>query len=156
MDQEIIARYMRASELTKQGMARQAALGKPQGPVPLGYRNCRSGGMKAVELADPETVRLIQETFALAADGLPLRKILAEMTERGLKSRHGKPLGPSALWGILTNPFYIGKICFNNTLIESQHKPLIDVETFNRSQVKFSHHRRNLGTKPINQVTNVT
>ena len=149
MDQELITRYARASELIKDGMARQAALGKPQGPAPLGYRNVRYGGVKTVETADPETVRLIQEAFALAASGLPLRKVLAKMTERGLRSRHGKPLGTSALWGILTNPFYCGLMRLNGALIPGRHVAIIERKAFGEAQDRLQNHRKNFGTPPV-------
>jgi site-specific DNA recombinase len=123
-------------------MARQAALGKPQGPVPLGYRNVQIGGMKAVELAESDTVRFVQEAFVLAAKGTPLRKVLAEMTARGLRSRHGKRLTSTSLHRILTNPFYLGALAYQGKIIPGRHEPIVTADIFEKVQDGLHDRRR--------------
>jgi site-specific DNA recombinase len=63
-----------------------------------------------------------------------LRTILADITRRGLRSKHGNPIGVSALWKILTDPLYTGMIQYKGELIQGNHQPLITRECFDSVQ----------------------
>ena len=111
-------------ELSRRGMARKAASGVLPCCAPVGYRNVR----KRIE-ADPVLAPLVRESFErAAASALPLRALLAEMTEKGLVSRSGKPLKVSAFWYMLRNPFYAGMVNWKGEMIPGSHQPLVSQE----------------------------
>lgn len=113
-------------ELASQGLERKARSGVHPGRAPLGYKNVGKG----IEI-DPETAPLVREAFKRAAiPGMSLRMVLREMTARGLRSRNGKPLSISAIWYVLRNPFYVGKVCWRGILIPGSHDWLISCELF--------------------------
>ncbi len=59
-----------------------------------------------------------------------LRTILSQLTPRGLVSRNGKAMGPSALRAMLRNPFYTGRIRYCGVLVPGRHEALIDDDLF--------------------------
>jgi site-specific DNA recombinase len=110
-------------KLASQGMAAKAARGEYPSAAPLGYKNVRTPEGTRLEI-DPETAPLVREAFRLHAQGLSIRKILRIVTERGLRSKHGKPLGPSALHHMLSNPVYHGVIMWNGQKANGAHQPI--------------------------------
>ncbi len=131
-------------KLASEAMAEKAERGEWPGQAPLGYVNTCDAGRNIVT---PDTKRalLIQRAFFLAENPtLSLRKILAEITEHGLLSKRGKPLGVTTLWNILTDPFYTGTFLYKGEYIEGKHQPLI-------SQVAFDLVQKNLATRQRNK-----
>jgi len=61
---------------------------------------------------------------------MSLRAILQRVTGLELTSRNGKILGTSALRGILTNPFYMGKVRHNGFVRSGKHEMIIDERLF--------------------------
>ncbi len=131
--ENIYKEYFReAGKLSKQAMEQKAKAGDMPGCAPVGYLNKTERGRKYVAV-DEAKAQLVQETFELAAEGnLSLRKILKIVTEKGLTSRNGKTLGVSALWKILTNPFYMGLVTFNGEEYPGNHQPIITKEAFQK------------------------
>lgn len=124
-------------------MAEKAKRGELPGCAPVGYRNVWTGGEKSV-VFDEKLAPLVRETFELAAEGThPLRKILAVMTEKGLVSRTGGNLSVSSLWGILTNPFYIGMMRYGDEVVAGRHERSVSDETFERVNRNLMSRRRN-------------
>jgi hypothetical protein len=124
-------------------MKEHAEQGKLMCAAPVGYKNAFAGSEKTVEI-DPETAPVVKEAFQLAATGKhSLRRLLAILTPKGLASRNGKRLQASSLWGILTNPFYVGYIRFNGKLIKGRHNSIIDQATFDSVQKVLRKNRRN-------------
>lgn len=77
---------------------------------PVGYR-INLDGPRAKAEPDPVLAPPVREAFErYATGGCSLRKLLAEMTAKGLVSRSGKPMGVSGLHTVLTNPFYSGQV----------------------------------------------
>jgi site-specific DNA recombinase len=125
------------------GMAAKAGRGEPAGPVPLGYKKVRprDGGVH-VEL-DEAVAPLVREAFRLAAlRANNLRAVVAALSERGLASKRGVPLSATALWRILTNPFYFGRIRYADETLEGVHEPLVTEAEFNRVQERLADRRR--------------
>ena len=50
----------------------------------------------------------IRQAFLMASEGLPVRKIVAELSERGLVAPNGRPFTVSTLWRHLRDPGYAG------------------------------------------------
>lgn len=109
--------FAMTGKLASKAMLRKAESGVSPGCAPVGYRNVTLDHMPTIEL-DQNVAPLIRESFKLAATGkYSLRTIQKIMAEKGLTSRNGKPLGVSALWNILTNPYYAGLICHQGKLL---------------------------------------
>lgn len=108
------------------GMREKAERGIMPGCAPLGYINAVIGGERVI-VPDPGTAPLVRKAFELATTGrYSLRKLLSVMTSKGLVSRNGKPLGASALWTVLTNPVYAGRIRYNGELLPGRHEAIVD------------------------------
>jgi hypothetical protein len=120
---EAIRRDM--SERVKRGMKRLEERGGFAHAAPLGYRNVRDREKGAMVEIDPDMAPFVRQAFELAAAGRPVREILRVMTAKGLRSRRGKPLGPSALRGILTNPFYLGRTKRGGSSAPAAHGPIV-------------------------------
>jgi hypothetical protein len=103
---ERIKAARRAEHRAKQqmGIKRKLASGEGYGAAPVGYINRRVGDRAWIE-PDPVTFPLIQEARQLHATGrYSLRQLCAVMAEKGLRSRNGKVVGPSAMWWMLKSP----------------------------------------------------
>lgn len=110
---------------------------------PVGYV-IDDNGPRARAVPDPLLAPLVREALELYASGdYSIRKLLNTMTEKGLVSRSGKPMGASGLHAMLTNPFYCGRVRWGGELIESGHEPLIGPETFDRVQRLMRQNRYN-------------
>jgi hypothetical protein len=127
--------------LASQAMELKACLGDLPGCAPVGYRNLRTNLGTSIEL-DSKLAPLVREAFARAEAGVAVRKILVGLAPEGLVSRSGKPMGVSALWGVLTNPFYAGKIRYKGELLQGNHKAMIEAELFERVQRRLAQKRR--------------
>ncbi len=131
------------ADRVKKALAVKAENGESVGCAPVGYLNVRrTDGTTTVEV-DPTMAPLIREAFAMAAKSrTSLRKILAELTLKGLASRNGKQIGPSGLLAILTNPFYIGMVRHRNELHQGTQEPLITATVFEKVRERLSQRRR--------------
>jgi site-specific DNA recombinase len=126
-------------------MQRKAESGVFPGCPPVGYLSERIGSTTRIVL-DHRQVGNIQRTFELAdRKDYSLRKMLEIVTAKGLRSRNGKVLGSSALWGILTNPFYTGMLRYDGKLSMGTHQALVSKQRFERIQEKLLKRRRNSG-----------
>lgn len=127
-----------------EAMADKALAGGWPGQAPLGYCNVWNG-QKRVIAVDLRRAPLIQRAFLLAEQpGTSLRLILADLTEQGLVSKRGKPLSVSAMWHILTDPFYVGRFQYRGELLQGTHQPLITQASFDRVQANLSKRRRRM------------
>ena len=139
---ELQDRYHRVrSELAKQARTARVEAGECPGPAPLGYRNIVIGSRRTVGI-DPTTAPLIIEAFRMAAQRKSsLRKILTELSPRGLLGRSGRAMGVSSLQAVLTNPFYAGFIRHRGHLVRGVHQPLISQSLFDRVQSRLFRRR---------------
>lgn len=119
-------------EMIRSGMRRKAEAGGVAGCAPVGYINRRLGDRAWVEI-DPVQGPLVREAFELMATGeYSLRKLLAIMTKKGLRSRNGKPMGVSGLWSMLNNPFYISHMRYGMTELHGHQAPLVSRALFTK------------------------
>lgn len=142
-DRQWLADHHRyTGKLASEAMRGKALSGDMPGCAPVGYLNVRDGERRLIAL-DPVQAPLIREAFELAAEGsLSLRNILAVVTEKGLVSRNGRPMGVSGLWNVLTNPFYTGKIIYKGEILPGNHLPIIGIELFRAAQNKINERRK--------------
>lgn len=126
----------------KQVMKSRAQRGFLPGPVPLGYVLRFDGGIGSIE-PDTEMAPFIIAAFKRASTGREsLRRTLAILTEQGLRSRTGKPLSVSALWTILTNPFYTGMIRYKEEMLPGSQPPLISQELYEKVRQRLHERQR--------------
>jgi site-specific DNA recombinase len=86
----------------------------------------------------------VREAFGLAATGeYSLRRLLTVMTEKGLLSRNGRPMGISSFWKMLSNPYYLGQVRYNNELILGSHEAMTNRESFDLAQAYIALRCRN-------------
>ena len=120
------------------------------GFVPLGYE--ASERTLVINEVEAETVRSI---FRLYLELGTVRRVKEEADRLGLttklrqgssgKMRGGRPLSRGALYKLLSNPLYAGKIAHKGAVHEGQHEAIIDAETWEAVQVKLAsntHDRR--------------
>jgi transposase len=118
----------------------QLRAGEWPGPAPVGYRNGWDG-QKGKVVIDEAIAPQIQDAFRLAArQGSSIRKVLVELTPRGLFSRFGKPMSVATLQRVLHNPFYAGLIAHEGQFITGKHQALVSKSLFRRVQRQL--HRR--------------
>ena len=126
----------------RDGMKRKAEAGGKPGCTPVGYRNRRDQDGTAYVEVDPVQGPLVREAFEMATEAWSVRRILKHLTTKGLRSRHDKELTAMSLYRILTNPFYCGKIRFNEQLLPGIHEITIEESTFWHVQRSMSCKRR--------------
>ena len=123
--------------------------GGTHGCARLGYKNVGEGSRRWVE-PDGETFDLLKWCFNAYATGeWSVEALVAEATERGLRTRGGpntprRPVSVAAMHRLLTSPYYTGIVVYNGVSYEGKHEPLVDPETWLRVQEILSSKRQGL------------
>ncbi len=117
------------TEKAKVAMRQKAESGIMPGRVPVGYKNALWRGEKYVAL-DSARDWQVRALFLFIRNGASIRKAGLHACGLGLRSRDGKPLGPSSIYAILTNPFYTGMLRYKGELIEGKHEAIVSQELF--------------------------
>jgi hypothetical protein len=114
-------------DVHKRGMIEGAKKGKLMARPPFGYKVIE--GKLIVDEQNSQNVRLIFEDFA---NGKSLNQLSMQygISVNGIKK-------------ILKNFTYLGKIKFNNEIIQGNHQPLISAELFNRVQSIIDRQNKN-------------
>ena len=122
------------SEETKKGQIEKLNQGwLPQKP-PLGYKTTGEKGHK-IHILDTTKAPLIKKMFELYATGnYSLSTLNKKMYQIGLKTNGENKLVRSRLAELLSDPFYYGKIRWNNKIYNGKQEPTITEELFNRTQ----------------------
>lgn len=127
------------SENVKRGYRTKIEKGWRPSVAPLGYRNDKETRTTVPDGIHFETM---QRLFRLALTGsYTVRELLRIVTEDWVyrlpedKRYKGKTLSRSAIYRILSNPFYAGYFLWNGRLYKGKHEPMITMEEFNRLQV---------------------
>ncbi len=112
------------------------------GYPPLGYTP--NGRTLLIHETEAETVRTL---FALYLELGSVRLLKAEVDRRGIVSKRwvtatgkawgGKPKSRGALYHLLSNPLYIGRIVHRGTEHPGQHPAIIDPDTWARVQAQL-------------------
>jgi DNA invertase Pin-like site-specific DNA recombinase len=138
------------AEKITDGRTTKAKLGGTPGRVPLGYLNRRrwdgANDIRYVEV-DPERAPHIQWAFQAYATGeWPIKKLTEELYRRGLRTKPTPKRAPgkvsiSTVHLFLRNPYYIGRVRFQNVEYQGDHPTLIPNELFERVQQELTAHR---------------
>ena len=146
----------------KKGLDQRAHEGKHTGGIPFGYESCWIRGEKDEKTlrCNPEHPAgihvhstegsTVTELFKRYASGsTTLSQLALWMNEQGFRTRNMHKLpGPdgtlsaeprlfttASIRGILHNPFYTGKVKYNDELFPGTHEPLVSQEIFDTVQV---------------------
>lgn len=122
------------SENVKKGQKEKISEGWLPTKPPLGYKTMGEKGHKT-HLVDEAKAPFIRKMFGLYATGnFSLKKLTATMLQEGLRNNYGHKPSKSRIHQLLKDPFYIGKIRWNDEVYEGKHEPIISQEIFDRVQ----------------------
>jgi site-specific DNA recombinase len=126
-----------ATEVLK-GTVKKAERGGTPGRAVIGYLNVRrivNGRESRTVEVDALRGPLMAWAFeAYATSEWTIRKLLAELTHRGLRSFSGKPLTVSHLHSLLRHPYYMGVVRYRGVLYPGKHEALVTPETWHEVQ----------------------
>lgn len=137
-----------ANEVAK-GMLQKAQSGGTIGKAPLGYLNSRAfenGREARIVTLDPDRAPLMKWAFETYATGeWTIRKLLAELTERGLtapatRPKPERPIAVSHLNRLLRSRYYIGEVRYQGVWYPGNHEALVDHATWQRVQDALDAH----------------
>lgn len=129
-------------ERTKDKVYAARRKGKWTGGMPvLGYDVAPEGGRLLVNEEEAEQVRGI---FQIYLDKQSLIATIKELEERGWATkrwktrsgheRGGKAFKLNSLHRLLTNPIFTGQVVFQGAVYEGEHKPIVDLNTWQATQ----------------------
>ncbi len=123
------------SEEIKKGQAEKLAQGILPTKSPLGYKTVGESGHK-IHIIDEQKAPLVKKMFNLYASGTySLSKLVDTMYKEGLRTHSGNKLVKSRMSDVLSDPFYCGKMRWNNIIYDNgQHEPLISEDVFKKVQ----------------------
>jgi site-specific DNA recombinase len=146
-------------ERTRDKMAAARKRGKWIGGTPvLGYDIDREAKRLVVNEQEAELVRSI---FGAYLETESLIRTVAELDKRGIRmkswtskkgrSHGGKPFDKSALWRLLTNVVYVGKVRYGGEVYEGEHEGLLEPALFERAQGLIGRNGRTYGANVRNR-----
>lgn len=121
------------AENVRDGLLRRAESGKWNGPKwnpPYGYRYVIGGTIEPIP-EEAEMVRLCFQWFIREKWGTS--KIAKVLNTRGItrdRSKPGSQWHQSKIWDMIQNPVYVGLLVAGEKLVQGNHEPLIDRETW--------------------------
>lgn len=99
----------------------------------LGYKK----GEDKKYVVDEATAPIVQRIFNDYADGKPIKKIVNELNEQGVKTAHDKKFTINGLRSILKNKAYTGLYHFGDIYINGGMPVLVSEELYKRVQERF-------------------
>jgi hypothetical protein len=117
------------------------------GRVPIGYDVID----KTLVVSEVEAQR-VRHVYIRYVELECVRKLKEELDAEGYigKARkikgtnvHGKPFSRGALYALLKNPLYIGKVRHQGTLYEGQHAAILDTSLWERAQTLLKENKSN-------------
>ena len=145
------------SERTRDKIAMARKQGKWSGGRPiLGYDLAPEGGRLVINPAEAEQVRTIFELYLHYRSVLD---VIAELDRRDWTNKTwvtnkghvhpGKPFDKNAIYNLLRNPVYIGKIRHHENIYEGEHEAIVDEALYEQVQDALSNHRHVGKTLPF-------
>lgn len=141
------------SQEVRRGMRQKALQGGYNNRPPIGYKKER--GPHTIPYIDNEYADMVRMIFHLYADEhLSASEIAFKINDMGYRTRSGRKWESRNIWDMITNPFYIGKIRWNNVenrskklegdtiIVDGKHEPLIDKELFDKANAYYKKCRR--------------
>ena len=141
------------AERTIRGMKESATLGRWNHKPPLGYISGLDAFGKKTILSDKENAPFIKMAFeSFSESGHTKQAVLNKLTEKGFRERNGKKISPQHFDKILRNPIYAGWNIEKKWAIKERGnwEPLINVETYDKTQAKLNRKTPLSARKKIN------
>ncbi len=99
------------------------------GTVPLGYT------VKDKQLViDQQEANIVRFIFDIYIDVRCVKTVKETLDTKNIRGKQGKPFSRGALYTILKNPLYIGKISYRGTHFEGIHNPVVKDECWKQVQ----------------------
>lgn len=131
------------SEEIRKGQKEKIAQGWLPTKPPLGYKTVGEKGRRT-QVIDETVAPHIRKMFSWYATGnYTLSRLEVELYEAGLRTRSGKKLGISRIHLMLSEPFYYGKICWNNDITQGKQEALISKDIFDKVQTILKRKTKN-------------
>ena len=122
------------SEEVRKGQKEKIAQGWIPCRAKLGYKTIGEKGHKT-HIINEEKAPLVKKMFELyGTRDYSVKRLSQLMYEEGLRTEGGNKLCKSRLASLLSDPFYYGKIRWNDEIYNGGQEPLISEELFNRVQ----------------------
>ncbi len=122
------------SEEVHKGQKEKIAQGWLPTKPPTGYKTIGEKGHK-IHVLDETVAPLMRKMFELYSTGnYSVIGLEDEMYKLGLRSRNGNKILQSRIYKLIQNPFYCGKMRWNNEVYPARHEPLITTDLFEKSQ----------------------
>jgi site-specific DNA recombinase len=131
----VFAEFERATIVDRviAGMERKASRGEWTGGArPFGYRPDAQRRHLEPDPAEAPVVREVFERYAKRLEGTAT--LAAWLTERGYRTKHGKPFNAKAVLTVLRNRAYLGEVYYRGQHYPAPHQPLVDAALFERAQ----------------------
>jgi site-specific DNA recombinase len=148
------------SERTRDKIAAARRKGKWAGGRPvLGYDliSRPGGGRLEVNPSEAERVRAIFDLYLDLGSLMPLVRACAEhgwttkaWTTKGGQPQGGRVLDKGALYALLTNPVYLGKVRHHDEVFEGEHEGIVDPDVFERARRQLNLNGRTGGSRVRN------
>jgi len=113
--------------------------------TPVGYLNAGDPDdeKKRIVIIDEQRAPLVQEAFNMYVTGdYSVYEVRDALYQKGLTSKSGIRIAHSKMIDILKNPFYYGEMRWRGLINKGRHKPLINKETWERTQLVMAEHNR--------------
>ena len=123
----------------KAGMERAVRTGKAHGgPRPYGYRYSGDKNNTGQLMVVPDETEIVRRIFREFVAGRSLSAIARGLHEDGVKPMRGRLWRVSTISGVLTNPYYLGRIPFDGQVYDGHHEALVDQKTYEQAQAVFA------------------
>tara|TARA_R110002049_G_scaffold2743_3_gene20968 strand:+ start:15614 stop:17275 length:1662 start_codon:yes stop_codon:yes gene_type:complete len=99
------------------------------GTIPLGYDIQEK--QLVINKTEAKVVRFIFDTYIKEQC---VRSVKEHIEQENLYSKQNKPFSRGALYTILKNPLYVGKVQHRGNVFDGLHQPLLDEETWKQVQ----------------------
>lgn len=150
---ESMAEHYSASlaENVKRGQRESVLKGSHVGGIPpFGFKSVRVGDRLRL-VADENNAPIIRYVFEQYASGVSKKKIMEDLSARGVLNYNGRPLTLSCLQNALKNQKYIGKYMFDGVEVPGACDALIDEKTFDKVQEMLFSRSHGKNVKKVRQ-----
>lgn len=93
-------------------------------------------------ILDPLTAPAVLEAFKLYANGKTVKQIANILNEKGIRSRHNKPLSIDSITNMLHNRKYIGEYKYRDIIHENGIPAIVPIELFEKVQNRLAKNKK--------------
>lgn len=140
---------IRLSGEVKRGMVQKALSGGYNGQPPIGYK--KEKGPDTIPYPDPYYAEMVHRCFYMfAVENRAFSQIAATVNNLGYRTRRGNKWESRNITDMIQNPFYIGKIRWNNAknrshkiegetiIVDGRHEAIIDKQLWDKAKERYA------------------